>query len=94
MEERLALLQRRGQGHFSDSALEEVAQKSHGFSMAYVQEIVVNALLESVHNGTMPSDADLLRSFETLRCQRKTITKKLDSLVEPESVGFALPDGG
>jgi hypothetical protein len=94
MEQRLALLRRRGQGHFSDSALEEAAEKSHGFSMAYVQEIVVNALLESVHSGTAPSDADLLRSLETLRSQRKTIIKKLDSLVEPESVGFALPNGG
>lgn len=91
---RLALLRKRGQGYFSDVAMQEAAEKSQGFSMAYVQEIVVNALLESAHNGTMPSDSDLLRSLDTLRSQRKDASRKPDSLMETENVGFALPNGG
>jgi hypothetical protein len=58
--------------------------------MAYVQEIVVNALLESVHNGTTPSDADLLRSLDTLRLQRKSASKHIESLEEQENVGFCV----
>lgn len=92
-EQRLALLRRRGEPYFSGVTLKEVAEKSHGFSMAYVQEIIVNALLESAHNGAVPCDADLLRSLSVLQSQRKTVARKLDSLVEHESVGFALPNG-
>lgn len=91
MEQRLGLLRRRGQGHFSERAHLEVAEKSQGFSMAYIQEIVVNALLESVHSGTAPSDLDLFRSLDALRAQRKSASKGVDSLVEEANVGFALP---
>jgi len=59
--------------------------------MAYVQEIVVNALLESAHTSTTPSDANLVRSLDTLRAQRKCASKGVESLEEPENVGFALP---
>lgn len=90
--ERLAMLRKRGQGYFSETAMEEAAEKSQGLSMAYVQEIVVNAFLESAHHGTTPSDADLLRSLEALRCQRKNAARKMDSLEEKDSVGFALSD--
>jgi len=58
--------------------------------MAYVQEIVVNALLESAHGGRIPSDSDLLRTLEVLRLQRKDVSKKGESLGEPGSMGFAL----
>lgn len=92
MEQRLALLRKRGGAYFSDAALTDAALRSQGFSMAYVQEIVVNALLESAHNGTDPTDADLLRSLDALRSQRRSASRKMDSLVEEESVGFALPN--
>jgi len=87
-EQRLALLRKRSRGYFSDAVLEEVAQKSDGFSMAYVQEIVINALLYSAHNGAAPGDDTLLRSLETLRAQRKAASKEDESLADRETVGF------
>jgi hypothetical protein len=90
-EQRLAFLRKRCLGHFSDSTLSTVADASHGFSMAYVQEIVINAFLETAQNGSTPTDTNLMRSLHALRSQRQQITKKLESLAEPESVGFALP---
>lgn len=90
LDQRLALLKRRGAAYFSESALEDAARRSQGFSMAYVQEIIVNALLESAHNGTKPSDADLLRSLDAMRAQRKCVSKQTQSLEEQESVGFCV----
>lgn len=90
MEQRLALLHKRGQGYFSDTALQDVAHRSQGFSMAYVQEIVVNALLGAAHNGTTPSDADIFRSLDTLRVQRKCASKGVESLEEHDTVGFSV----
>ena len=87
-EQRLALLQKQGEGYFSESVLEEAARKSDGFSMAYVQEIVVNALLYSAHNGDGPEDGTLLRSLETLRLQRKAASKDDETVTDRESVGF------
>jgi hypothetical protein len=87
-EQRLALLRKRGGSYFSEAALEEAARKSDGFSMAYVQEIVVNALLECAHNGDGPQDDLLLRSLETLRLQRKAASKDDAPLADRESVGF------
>ena len=49
-EQRLELLHRKGETFFSESALEMIARRSEGFSMAYVQEIVVSALLECAHD--------------------------------------------
>lgn len=90
-EERLALLRRRGQGYFSESALQDVAERSQGFSMAYVQEIVVNALFEAAYQDAGPSDADLLRSVDTLRSQRRGVSKAAPRLEEVDQVGFSLP---
>lgn len=92
VEQRLALLCKHGGAYFSEPILREVAQRSHGFSMTYVQEVVVNALLESAHNGTSPNDPDLLRSLDTIRLQRKCASKGVESLEEQENVGFALPN--
>ncbi|MBI3298287.1 MAG: ATP-binding protein [Elusimicrobia bacterium] len=47
-EQRRLLLGRKGGKHFSAKALDEAAEASHGFSMSYVQEIVVNALLKGL----------------------------------------------
>jgi len=86
------VLRNRGAVYFSESALYEAARRSQGFSMAYVQEIVVNALLGSAHNGTTPSDTDLLRSLDALRLQRKCASKHIESLEEQENVGFCVPN--
>ena len=91
-EQRFALLRKRGGTYFSETALEEVARKSDGFSMAYVQEIVVNALLDSAHNGDSPDDQTLLRSLTTLKAQRKAASKEDDDLADRESVGFCLKE--
>lgn len=93
-EQRLALLQRRGGGFFSESTLELAARRSDGFSMAYVQEIVVNALLECAHGETPPDDDCLLKSLDTLRLQRKSASKPGKSIEERESVGFCRPNNG
>jgi AAA+ superfamily predicted ATPase len=91
-EQRFALLRKRGGAYFSEAALEEVARKSDGFSMAYVQEIVVNALLDSAHNGNSPDDQTLLKSLTTLKAQRKAVSKDDDELADRESVGFCVKE--
>jgi hypothetical protein len=87
-EQRLALLRKRGGVFFSEAALEQAARKSDGFSMAYVQEIVINALLSSAHNGDGPEDGALLRSLDTLRLQRKAASKDDETVADRETVGF------
>jgi len=86
--QRLALLEHKGAAFFSKSALEEAAHKSDGFSMAYVQEIIVNALLECAHADIVQTDAHLLQSVGTLKKQRKSASKTEESLADRESLGF------
>lgn len=93
-EQRLELLRRKGGTYFSASTLETVARRSDGFSMAYVQEIVVSALLECTHDDLPPSDDHLLKSLDTLRTQRKEASKAGDSLDERETVGFCASENG
>jgi SpoVK/Ycf46/Vps4 family AAA+-type ATPase len=93
-EQRLALLERKGAFWFSKAALEEAAHHSNGFSMAYVQEIIVNALLECAHADIVPSDAHLLKSVELLKAQRKSASKEEESLADRESLGFSPPPRG
>ncbi len=93
-EQRLELLRRKGGTFFSESALEEVARRSEGLSMAYVQEIVVNALLECAHDDQPPNNNHLLKSLETLHVQRKSASKPGESMNERERVGFCASDNG
>lgn len=93
-EERLTFLRKRGGEHFSEEALREAAKRSDGFSMAYVQEIVVNALLGCAHDEACPDDQALLNSVETLKKQRKSASRPGDQVVERESVGFCHPNNG
>jgi ATP-dependent 26S proteasome regulatory subunit len=93
-EQRLELLRRRGGTFFSESALETTARQSEWFSMAYVQEIVVSALLECAHDDQPPSDDHLLKSLDTLRMQRKEASKPGESMSERETVGFYAPGNG
>lgn len=62
-EQRLALLCKLSGDQFSEQALREVARKSEGFSMAYVQEIVVNAVLRCVEDGAVPDDDTLQKEY-------------------------------
>jgi hypothetical protein len=87
-EQRLALLRKLGAAYFSDLVLQEIASRAHGFSMAYVQEIVVNALLECAHKGSVPEDKCLRRSLETLSLQLKSARKPGESMEKRERAGF------
>lgn len=93
-EQRLALLHKRGGAFFSESALQEAARRSEGFSMAYVQEIVVSALLECANEEIVPNDSFLLKSLNTLRVQRKSASKPGESMDEKETVGFFQSNNG
>ncbi len=88
-DQRRQLLRKKGRPYFSDTALDQAAHQSNGFSMAYVQEIIVNALLACAHAGTRPDDTNLFHSLKTLKAQRKTATKEEESLADRESLGFA-----
>ena len=91
---RLDFLLKRGGAFFSESALQKAARQSEGFSMAYVQEIVVSALLECAHDEIVPDDDCLFRSLDTLRIQRKSASKPGESIDERESVGFCQSNNG
>lgn len=56
--------------------------------MAYVQEIIVSALLECTHDEIDPTDDHLLKSLDKLRVQRKEASKPRESIDERETVGF------
>lgn len=88
-EQRLSLLTKKGGTFFSTRAIIEAATRSTGFSMAYTQEILVNALLECAQNGGTPKDEHLLRSLESLKMQRKTASKVEEDMAYRESIGFA-----
>lgn len=90
-EQRLALLLRKGRRYFSEQALTQVASESNGFSMAYVQEIILNALLHSAHDGKPPADDYIFTSLATLKNQRKTASKPDEEIAERESIGFGVP---
>jgi SpoVK/Ycf46/Vps4 family AAA+-type ATPase len=91
-DQRLELLRRKGGKYFTESALETTARRSEGFSMAYVQEIIVSALLECTHDDLPPNDGHLLKSLDVLRMQRKDASKPGESMEERDSVGFCASD--
>jgi hypothetical protein len=87
-EQRLALLRKRGGAYFSEDVLREVARNSTGFSMAYVQEIVVNALLQNATNGARPQDEALLKSLDILKRQRRAASKDDETVEDRGTLGF------
>jgi SpoVK/Ycf46/Vps4 family AAA+-type ATPase len=87
-EQRLALLRSRGRRYFSDQVLVETAKKTNGFSMAYVQEAVVNALIGCIGNGDEPDDIALLESLLTLKQQRRSASRNEETLEDRNPVGF------
>ena len=90
IELRRELLKKKGSSYFSEEALQRVAAESNGFSMAYVQEIVINALLSSAHDETKPNDEHLLKSLAALKDQRKSASKPGEEMSDRDSIGFAL----
>lgn len=88
LEERRQMLERRSQGKFSRQALEEAAEKSQGWTMAQVQEVVVSAILQAVHARRDPGDDDLRLSVERLSEQYRTTQKVNGAIPSPQQVGF------
>ncbi len=88
---RYSLLSQKGHLCFSQEALTRAAEACGGFSMAYVQEIVVNALLQCAHEGVEPSDLHLFRSLAMLKTQRREASRPDDAIAERESLGFSIP---
>lgn len=88
LEQRRALLERKGGKFFSPATLDDAAKASNGFSMAYVQEIVVNAMLECLGDGGIPTDKHLADSVQELKGQRKAASKVEEGRLEVEAMGF------
>lgn len=88
VEERRRLLALRGQGRFSGDAIAEAAEAAAGFTMAYVQEVVVNSMLSALHEGREPQDADLLDSVRKLGEQYRAGQKATGDLRPVQRVGF------
>ncbi len=87
--ERKKMIQNKSLGLFSESAIEEAARNSEGFTMAYVQEAVVNVFLTSIFKKKQISDEDLLKSVDDLRSQflkNKSVSGEIRS---SGNIGFA-----
>lgn len=70
-EQRLALLRKRSGQFFSAEATARAAEASGGFSMAYTQELITNALVIAANEGEEPSDSHLYRSLAQIKAQYK-----------------------
>jgi len=92
--ERLRLLRLKGARYFSEEALHKAAADTEGFSMAYVQEAVVSALMASIHDGVSPGDKHLETAVSQLRSQIKTALHGSKSIGAPREIGFALERNG
>ncbi len=69
--QRLEILRRKGGRFFTPQSLEHAAGESHGFSMAYTQEIITNAVLIAANTGDDPRPEHLLASLDQLKAQFK-----------------------
>lgn len=77
--QRLELLRRKGGHWLSDKTLAHAAAETKGFSMAYTQELVTNAMLLAVNSGGELQDSHLLTSLAQLK-QQFTATAAKDGL--------------
>lgn len=90
--ERLELLKRKGDAYFPMPAIKRAVEGSSGFSMAYTQEIVTNAVLIAANAGLDPAEEHLDLSLELLRTQfkataaREGLNRHIKQTVE---VGFS-----
>ena len=87
-EERLALIRKRSAGKFSEPAIEDAARQSQGFTMAYVQEAVVNAFLEALYEDRSARDLDLTASVRKLKEQFSSNFKANGAVEALKGVGF------
>ncbi len=92
LEERRRLIEARSRGAFSAMAAGVAARSSEGFSMAYVQEIVVGAFLGAISENRKPEDGDLLEYVQKLRKQAKAGEGQVGRLAPAEGIGF-VPTG-
>lgn len=93
-EQRLSFLKKRLDGLMPAGVVEEAAELSEGFSMAYVQEIIASAVAYAVGEGRALAAADLLRGVENLRRQIKgaqAIAPRVGQ--KRESLGFLAARG-
>lgn len=96
---RLKMLQKLNANYdkFSPAALEQVANETKGFSMAYVQEIITSAMLSSVYQKRDTTDADLFESLANVKEQMKYASKfsdlKEDSELSAGIQGFGGNEG-
>jgi len=74
-------------GRFIDEAvIEQIAKETKGFSMAYLKEIAVSALLHALSEGrSAPTKEDMTHAFSLLREQFKGAKK---GFARSESLGF------
>lgn len=91
--QRLGILKRRGGNHFSENVLEKCARETQGLSMAYVQEVVVNALLLAIHKEENPTDNDLLASLKTIKEQHNSVEKGCQTASGKNAPGFTNGNG-
>lgn len=93
LDERYRLLAKRALGRFSEDALRLAAQATSGFTMAYVQETVVNAFMRAIKEKRPPLDSDLADSVERLRAQHRSNLKADGAVQRVHEVGFGAPNG-
>lgn len=86
--ERRALLEKRCAGAMSAAGIDAAVKEMTGFTMAYVQEAAVSALLAAVRERRQPRDGDLLEAVEMLRRQRKANSKADGGLKPVSTIGF------
>lgn len=90
--QRLTLLKNKGAKLFSEAALDQAAADTKGFSMAYTQEVITNAMLAAITSGGEPSDVHLRESMAQLHSQFKSTAAKdglSRQLKEATAVGFS-----
>lgn len=91
--ERLKFLRHRRYPIVPEPILDELAQKSQGFSMAYMQEIFATALSLAMTRHRPLSDKDLLESVDILHKQIKNAQSAPESVGKIETkVGFSSSD--
>jgi len=89
-EERRQLLMKKGGRRFTETSLENAAKTTKGFTMACVQEAVVNAMLTAVGEERPPQDEDLAMSVEDLKTQNRASMRASGALPVAERMGFAV----
>ncbi|MBI4347353.1 MAG: ATP-binding protein [Elusimicrobia bacterium] len=87
-EERLALLRLKGGKYFSEEALARAAATTGGFSMAYVQEAVISALMSAIHERAQPADGHLEEAVRQLRAQIKAASSDSRPINGTHAMGF------